>query len=135
MGEPLPPGPESAVLQGAFWLMSPSFACWPVSDLVKAAVLALPTGSGRARREHEWRVLARFPCFPFPAHTRLCISSFPRHRSRVLGRVIVLRSALRQNCLQEEGACKPGESKDKTWTLGATSLRADLPPPTPRQPS
>lgn len=40
---------------------------------------------------------------PFPDRTRLCTSSFPRHRSRVLGRVIVLRSAPWQNCLQDQG--------------------------------
>lgn len=51
------------------------------------------------------------PGSPSLDHTRLYTSSFPRQRSRVLGRVIVLRSALWQNCLQRAGAGMAGGSQ------------------------
>lgn len=57
MGEALPPGPGSAVLPGAPWPVPPSLVHCPVSGPVKGAVLVLPTGSGRAWKEHEWRAL------------------------------------------------------------------------------
>lgn len=85
--------------------MSPSLARCPVSGPVEGTVLAWLTGSGRTGKEHEWRAAAVCPRSPFPeAHTKLCTSSFPRHLSRALGRVIVLCPALWQNCLQRVGA-------------------------------
>jgi hypothetical protein len=52
-GKALPPEPGSAVWPGVSWPMPSSFACSPASDPVKAAVLALPTGSGKVIIEHE----------------------------------------------------------------------------------
>lgn len=101
VGLALPLGPGSAVLPAASWPVPPSLARCPASGPVEGAVLALPIGSGRAGRSCERRAPAGCPRPPSPeAHTRLCTSSFPRHLSRVLGRVIVRRSAPWQNCLQ-----------------------------------
>lgn len=59
--EALPPGPGSAVSPGASWPVPPSLAHCRVSGPEGATVLALPTGSERAGREHEWRVPAGCP--------------------------------------------------------------------------
>lgn len=61
VGEAAPPGPGSGVLPGASWPVPPSFAHCPFSGPVEAAVLASPTGSGRAGREREWRAPVKCP--------------------------------------------------------------------------
>lgn len=133
MGKALPLGPGSAVLPEVSWTLSPFLVRCPVSGPAEGAVLAWLTGSGRVGKEHEWRAPAVCPKSLFPvAHTRLCTSSFPRHLSRVLGRVIVLRSALWQNCLQWVRASVQvgvkGENPDPYGHLFQSR------PPTPRFP-
>lgn len=129
----LPPGPGSGVLPRASWPMPPSLAHCPVSDPVEAAVLALPTGSGRAGRKHEWRAPARWPWPPFPGPYQAMHQQFPSAAIQGVGPGhCPALSTLAELSSVSRGGQGRWESKE-----GMLILRGHLPqsrPPTPRLP-
>ena len=136
VGEALPLAPGSAILPAASWPLPPSLARCPVSGPVEGTVLALPIGSGRARRGCEWRGPAGCPRPPFPeAPYQAMHQQFPSAPVQGVGpdHCSAPSTVAKLSAVSRRGRDR-WESKEGTLTLRATSLRAGGPHSDSQQP-